>query len=1026
MKPIKIEMLLEGNLASGLSKNSMELDKIIQKAMELKKIINSQGTNERRIGLTKALEDAIAEAEQDNSNEGKLKLLRLKLKKAWQDYYSLFNPELVSSHFNDETTLRKLRDEAFQKVLSIQSDMEKANMNYSKYNDFKQIKRTYNIENQLFGINEDLILDNIDNTIEKKFYSVKFEYENLIKKIAILKNDLLLNQKVLTPEQSEAFELAENLAERKYRNSLIKLYKDLPEQYRAFVSNQIALDYEKEVAEIEARRKEFVELNASAGLTEVDARGLTEAQAAEIARAEENAAARRKAELAGIYEELAGQYKTYAEQRLEIEAKYDAEIGALRDARRQAEAAGDREAAERLGRGIAEATRARGKALLEHDFGVLRESPEYVRAFEDLRNTSTETLEGLRGELERLKGTAAGLMTPQELREYTTTLGEIMAEIDSRDPLGTLARRARELGEAEGALAEARGRLERVQRGERVFTGLKVESVDAQGRPKVVATYLSAADALRQYTAAKDRHRKASNEYEKAEETATDTVKGLTEAIKGAGESLGDTAGMAVGLIMDMGMFVSDTIKGIETVARTGEDAVSAVEKASVILTIVSGTLQLLHRISELGNGAHAEYEAYAAKVDEINALTRAVTDYRLAVLEARQEESRWFTEDGLGDLRRWKEYHDEVWRAYVEKAGEAQAVYHNESGGGWLTGAINWLTGNLSALSWWKEWRDIWGQGGYDEGTTAAINNLRIETRKKSSGFLGTGIGGHSQKTEDLATWARRNGLGELFDEKGLINKELAQSLIDNYGNKLVGQTKETLEALIELRERYDEYVEKLHEYVSSMYEPLVGNMVEGLWDWYDEGKDAFDSLKGYASETFRDIVSDMLRTIALDKVVGSFDDEIAALYEKYAEGGLTEEELMREVARLTEGLLGRYEANIPVMEGILENVAGMLAGAGIDLKDSGEGGRSQSGKAGAFTAISQDQGTKLEGLMTSVQGHVAHIDGWLTEDVSARMSAAEGYLARIAENTKANAERAGEIKELIVQLIRDGLKMR
>ena len=55
------------------------------------------------------------------------------------------------------------------------------------------------------------------------------------------------------------------------------------------------------------------------------------------------------------------------------------------------------------------------------------------------------------------------------------------------------------------------------------------------------------------------------------------------------------------------------------------------------------------------------------------------------------------------------------------------------------------------------------------------------------------------------------------LFDENGLINKELAQALIDNYGNKLVGQTKETLEELIKLREKYDEYIEQLHEYVSS-----------------------------------------------------------------------------------------------------------------------------------------------------------------------------------------------------------------
>lgn len=88
-------------------------------------------------------------------------------------------------------------------------------------------------------------------------------------------------------------------------------------------------------------------------------------------------------------------------------------------------------------------------------------------------------------------------------------------------------------------------------------------------------------------------------------------------------------------------------------------------------------------------------------------------------------------------------------------------------------------------------------------------------------------------------------------------MNKELAQSLIDNYGNKLVGQTKETLESLIKLREQYDEYIEQLHEYVSSLYEPLVDNFVDSLWDWFDNGKDALDSFKDYASDTFRNIVS-------------------------------------------------------------------------------------------------------------------------------------------------------------------------
>ena len=540
----------------------------------------------------------------------------------------------------------------------------------------------------------------------------------------------------------------------------------------------------------------------------------------------------------------------------------------------------------------------------------------------------------------------------------------------------------------------------------------------------MTATFMSLEDALENYTRAKERHARASNGYVKAEKDARETVSRLTEAIRDVGDAIGGTAGEITGLILDMGTFVTDTMSGIQAVARTGEEALGAVEKASIILGIASAAIRLLHSLSDLGgNNAFREYEAYAEKVKEINALTEAVGRYRLAVLDARQEEETWFAEDGMRTLRNWRQMHDEVYAEYVKKASEAQATYRNESGGGWLTGAINWVMGNLSALSWWEEWRNLWGQGGYTEGTTAAINNLRIETRKKSSGFLGTGIGGHSQKTADLVSWARENGLGELFDERGLIDKELARSIIDTYGGKLVGQTRETLEALIELREKYDEYIKNLHEYVSSLYEPLVNNLTDSLWDWLDEGKDALDSFREYAGETFRDIVSDMLRTILLDKVVGSFSDDISALYEKYAEGSMTEEELMRDVAALTGDLIERYGENIPALEGMLTNVVDMLDRSGIDIRDSG--GTSQSGRAGGFAAMSQDQGTKLEGLFTSAQIHLASIDE-RTEDVVARMNAADGYLARIAENTETSAARAGEIKELITEILRDGIKTR
>ena len=275
---------------------------------------------------------------------------------------------------------------------------------------------------------------------------------------------------------------------------------------------------------------------------------------------------------------------------------------------------------------------------------------------------------------------------------------------------------------------------------------------------------------------------------------------------------------------------------------------------------------------------ADRQYEKYAEKVAEINKLTEAVNEYRIAALEAQQAESKWFSEDNLRNLRDYKDLHDKVAEAYYGKAEEYQATYQNKSGGGWITNSWNWFLDN----TYGKIWGIDFGRQ-YKEEQTKAIENLRIETRKRSKGFLGTGIGGHSQKTEDLVSWARRNGLGELFDNDDLINKTVAENILNNYGDKLVGQTRETLEALLELREKYDEYTQQLHEYVSSLYEPLVDNFVDSLWAWFDEGKDALDSFKDYASETFRDIVSDMLRTIVLDKVVGSFSEDIATLYEEY-----------------------------------------------------------------------------------------------------------------------------------------------
>lgn len=709
------------------------------------------------------------------------------------------------------------------------------------------------------------------------------------------------------------------------------------------------------------------------------------------------------------------EYGTYQEKRVALDKEYNHKIGQLYEERRKAEAEGDAAGVESLDLQIARATKDKGKELIKLDYKQLTESPDYIRAFENLREISTGTLNSLLEQFEKAKQAAAQVLSPEDLREYTTTIREIMDELDSRNPFQALADRKSELAEAERELAEARKNLETVNAGGRVSTGVRYN--DRTG--KMEETYLTAAAAMEKYNKAQEKVARSSSRVEKAEKEAADIVGELARAVGELGGAIGGQAGEIITLMGDVALFTLTTIDSLGKVAQTGVNAISAVEKASVILTIISAAIQLFQKISELGNNrAFKQYEAYAEKIKEINALTDAVNEYRIAALEAQQAESNWFSADNLKNLRDYRALHDEVAKAYADKAMESQAIYRNESGGGWLTGALNWVMGNLSALSWWDEWRDIWGQGDYKEGQTAAINNLRIETRKKSSGFLGTGIGGKSQKTEDLVTWARNQGLGELFDDEGLINKELAQSLIDNYGDKLVGQTKETLEALIELREKYDEYIEQLHEYVSSLYEPLTENFVDSLWDWFDNGKDALDSFKDYASDTFRDIVSDMMRTIVLDKVVGSFGDDIAALYEEYAKGKIDETELMKKVAERTEGLVGDYQSAIPELQNIMDLVGGYLKDAGIDIRQPE--GSSQSGRAGTVTSMTEETAGRLEGIGNAALDRIISIDNNLTRHLEGMATS----LGKIAGNSE-YLRHLETINENIAEL-RRGVKLK
>lgn len=695
------------------------------------------------------------------------------------------------------------------------------------------------------------------------------------------------------------------------------------------------------------------------------------------------------------------EYGTYQEKRVAIAAEYAKKI-------LKAETEGERMALQKQYK----------KDINALNFEEMKSGIDFAKVFGNIDIQSTESLKALQDKLYDYINNAAKDLDPENLKELQDAFKAIDAELLERNPFEGLKQRVEAMQQAAQELEKAKDILERVQNGEQIVDSYRTVT-DAQGNTKIEKTYLTAEKALQNYNKAKEKSEETTRNYIKAEQKAKEQVDELASAISSIGDTVGGEAGEILNLIGSITSFVTTSIDGITQVGKTGAQALSAIEKASVILGIVSAALQIMQKLNSLvSDFGTKQYEKAAEKYQEINKLTEAVNDYRIAVAEARAEENNWFGGSGLQSLKDYKDVQKEVIKANEEALMAVQATYVDKKGGDWILGPLKAIMAFGSMLSPWDKWRELWGYGGMPDGTSYAMDNLRFETQAAKKGFLG--IGKKDQKTVDLRQWVRDQGMGELFDENGFVNKEIAENLLNNYSDKLVGETKATLEQLLELREKYDEYIDQLHEYVASMYEPLVDNFVDGIWDWFDEGKSALDSFKDYASDTFRDIVSDMLRTIVLDKVVDGLDEKIAAVYEEYSAGNITEKELMQKVAELTNQMIGNYEDNIPVLENLMNSVSDILKDAGIDLRPE-DTGVNQSPQSGALTTMSQDSIATFEGIGRSVQTHLISIDKVSTE-IRDQQREDSKALIKIVENTS----HILPIRELLEKIDREGLTVK
>lgn len=792
-------------------------------------------------------------------------------------------------------------------------------------------------------------------------------------------------------KQSEEQRASELLKlQMKNRQAEIDLLKESGEKRR----RQIRLNYDKEIAELAAQEKKWKDAQKGE---------LTGEQESSLKEAREKAAAVRDGDLAKVTREendaarqsmldYLKEYGTYQQKKLAIAEEYAEKI-------RKAQEEGNYAEVLRLSRQQKEETAAAEIASLKADidwdglfgnFGglleeQLRPTLEKLRKYaasDEYKNASAEDKQVISELIAKLEDRSVGGINrnmfrdvSRDLSAYQTTLREL-TEAKEREKA------------AADALVSAQEKLKKATESGDLAAMKEAEELVATAQE----TFDTASASVTALTEAND---KAAQDLRTSSTNAVQSLTGLAEGLQGL--KSGSLAGIAQGL----GKLGESTKNLGGVMGSVGGTLAETFSNGGIIGQIIAAVLSILDVLKE-GIGTLVS--------DILDSVLGAVNGILENILSG-----ELFTQIGSSLFYGVRDILDTVSFGLFSSHGNAKEVNalvdRLTESNKYLTTAIEKLTDEMESSGGAQSTE--YYRSAYEKQKEKIENDRQMLEAK-----MGYHSSHHSNnyyigKAMSGSDWDRISSyLGKSVRDTGalwrLSPEELAklQELPDIWEKLHSG--------------KYDQS-EWLDEYISD-----AGTLLELQQQWQDAITDtSFESIKSGMKDLLKDFETDSEDVIAsvdsflenaiLKSVVdGTYSEELKKWQEVFAEfmsDGILSEEEADELRRKYTDIFNAAQAEKD----------SMFAAAGITESSS----TTQSGKSGSFTAMSQDQGTKLEGMFTSGLNHWVSIDE-RTEDVAGRMASAEGHLAKIAENTGKSAGFLGEMKEDIKRIIRDGLRMK
>ena len=259
-----------------------------------------------------------------------------------------------------------------------------------------------------------------------------------------------------------------------------------------------------------------------------------------------------------------------------------------------------------------------------------------------------------------------------------------------------------------------------------------------------------------------------------------------------------------------------------------------------------------------------------------------------------------------------------------------------------------------------------------------------------------------------------------ELLDAQGNFNKELAQTILDT--REMSDESRAALENFINLAEKQEEALSVMKDYLTDVFGELGGNLSDALTDAFRNGSDAAQEFEKSVVSMLESLAQQMAYSVTLAPIFEQASDK---MLEVMKTEGLTPEEQFKRYTDIIADTMNQGLAAQEDFNRLLEAAKQAAAEKGLDLfQPDDSSGSSQSASVGGYAALTQEQGTKLEGLFTGVYDRMVSIQN-LMVSLQKDRQADSRLLAQIAENT-AYCRYLLSIYEMMERMDREGITVR